>query len=415
MASLKLRYPGAPVPAARLAPPASAPQGADIPVLHYLCSRVRGGIEEHVLSLLSMLPRYGFRPYLAAPAPLLELMNAESKAAGIITVALERSSMWDFRGALRFVRLLRGERIALVNSHLFAGSIFASPLARMARVPVVIETFHLPEAWRAARRLRRGFWIDRQVARCVDRYIAVSASAARHLAERKRIPGAKIEVIPNGRDLARFRPRSPDERRAARTRLGIDGWPVVAVTGRLEPQKGHATMLAAAAILARSFPSLKVVFAGSGSLKAELAARCAALGLGSAVEFLGYRHDPEALLAAADVAVLPSEFEGMPLAAIEALAAGCPMVATDIDGTREVVEDGRSGVLITPGDARALARGVERIVRAPILARRLAARGRRRAEELFDVRDQVERTAALYRGALAAAGARNTAPAPVPP
>lgn len=371
-------------------------------ILHYLSSEVRGGIEEHVLSLLTHLRRYGFQPYLAAPRRLLDLMATELAAAGVVTVAVRQSSICDFRGAAPFVRLLRSERIGLVNSHLFTASLFASPLARVAGVPAV-ETFHLPEAWRAARRgLKRNFWIDRQVARCVNRYIAVSASSARHLTERKGIPAAKVRTIPNGRDLARFCPRSGEERRAIRERLGICGWPVVLVTGRLEPQKGHAFMLEAAAILRRSFPSLKVLLAGSGSLRDELESRCAVLQLSAVVSFLGYRGDPEVLLAAADVAVLPSLYEGMPLAAIEALAAGCPLVATDIEGTREVVEDGRSGVLVAPGDVRALARGVEAVVRSPIFQRRLAIHGRRRAEERFDLRDQVEATVALYRDTLAA-------------
>jgi glycosyltransferase involved in cell wall biosynthesis len=407
MASIQSRSQDAPVPQSSVLP-ATPPvhEGAEVRVLHYLCSDVRGGIEEHVISLLTRIRRYGFRPYLAAPRRLLDLMDTELAAAGIVTFAVRRSSLWDFRDARGFVQFLRGERIALVNSHLFAGSIFASPLARMSGVPAVIETFHLPEVWRASRRLRRSFWIDRQVARCVDHYIAVSEAATRHLTERKRIPRGKVRTILNGRDLARFHPRSAAERRAIRGQLGIGGWPVVVVTGRLEAQKGLATMLEAAAILARSFPSLRLLFAGSGSLKKELAARCAELELGSTVSFLGYRSDPEALLAAADVAALPSLYEGLPLAAIEALAAGCPLVATNIEGTREVVEDQRSGVLVEPGNGHALARGIERVARSPILARRLAMRGRRRAEERFDLRDQIESTVALYRDILAAGRAR---------
>jgi glycosyltransferase involved in cell wall biosynthesis len=391
---------------------APAHDGAEVRILHYLCSSVRGGIEEHVLALLARLKCHGFRSYLAAPQRLLDLMGAELAAAEVATAAVGRSSPWDFHDAPAFLRLLRRERIALVHSHLFVGSMFASPLARLAGVPAVIETFHLPEAWRTTKRLRRSFWIDRQVARCVDRYIAVSAAAARHLALGKQIPAAKIHTIRNGRDLARFHPSSAEERRAIRARLGLEGWPLAVVIGRLEAQKGHAFMLEAAAILARSFPRLKVIFAGSGSLKNELASRCAALGLDGTVSFLGYRRDPEALLAGADVAVLPSLYEGLPLAAIEALAAGCPLVATNIEGTREVVEDGRSGLLVAAGDAQALARAVERVARSPILARRLALDGRRRAEQRFALGSQVERTAALYREALAEGRARSPGVAP---
>ncbi len=363
-----------------------------------------------MLSLLAHLPGRGFEPYLAAPPDLLRLMGQELATAGVRTVAIRRSSPWDFRDAAVLLRTLRHEPIAIVHSHLFVGSMFASPLARLAGVRAVVETFHLPEVWRMGKRLKRSFWIDRQMARFVDRYVAVSDSAARHLTSRKRIPAGKIQTIFNGRDLARFHPPSAAERREARAALGLGAEPAAVVLGRLEPQKGHALMIEAAAVLARSLPALKILFAGSGGLERELRARCAAAGLTAMVGFLGYRSDPEVLFAAADIAVLPSLYEGLPLAAIEAMAAARPVVATDIDGVREVVADGGSGLLVRAGDAHALAQAIERLARFPILARQLGMNGRRRAERHFDLRLQVEGTVSLYEELLtggAAAALRN--------
>src|SRR6202171_2363431 len=150
--------------------------------------------------------------------------------------------------------------IPIVHPHLFVGSMFASPLARLARVRAVVETFHLPEVWRTGKRLKRSFWLDRQVARCVDRYVAVSAAAAGHLTDRKRIPKRKVRTIYNGRDLSRFHPPSVAEHRAARVAFGLVGEPAVGVIGRLEPQKGHALMLEAAAILTPPRSAPKVLF-----------------------------------------------------------------------------------------------------------------------------------------------------------
>jgi glycosyltransferase involved in cell wall biosynthesis len=379
-------------------------------VLHYLCSTVRGGIEEHVLSLLAHLPGRGLQPYLAAPPDLLRLMAPDLALAGVRTVAIRRSSPWDFRDAVALFRALSHEPIAIVHSHLFVGSMFASPLARLAGVRGVVETFHLPEVWRMGKRLKRSFWLDRQVARCVDRYVAVSTAAADHLTDRKRIPERKIRTIYNGRDLSRFHPPSAAERRAARVALGLDVEPAVAVIGRLEPQKGHALMLEAAAILSRSFPMLKVFFAGSGSLEGELRASCDTAGLTATVSFLGHRSDSEVLLAAIDVAVMPSLYEGLPLVAIEAMASARPVVATDIDGMREVVVDGQSGFLVGAGDAGALARAIERLVRFPVLARQLGVNGRRRAERHFDLRFQVEETVSLYEELLSSRPRKGNAP-----
>jgi glycosyltransferase involved in cell wall biosynthesis len=349
------------------------------------------------LSLLAHLPGCGFRPYLAAPPDLLRMMAPELALANVRTVAIRRSSFWDFRDAVVLMNALSHESIAIVHSHLFVGSMFASPLARLAGVRGVVETFHLPEVWRMGKRLKRSFWLDRQVARCVDRYVAVSAAAANHLTDRKRIPLRKIRTIYNGRDLSRFHPPSATERRAARVAFGLDVEPAVAVIGRLEPQKGHALMLEAAAILTRSLPTLKVFFAGSGNLERELRARCVTAGLTATVSFLGHRSDPEVLLAAADVAVMPSLYEGLPLAAIEAMAMARPVVATDIEGMREVVVDGLSGFLVGAGDAGALAKAIERLVRFPVLARQLGVNGRRRAERHFDLRFQVEEMVSLYK------------------
>jgi glycosyltransferase involved in cell wall biosynthesis len=339
------------------------------------------------------------------------MMAPELALANVRTVAIRRSSFWDFRDAVVLMNALSHESIAIVHSHLFVGSMFASPLARLAGVRGVVETFHLPEVWRMGKRLKRSFWLDRQVARCVDRYVAVSAAAANHLTDRKRIPERKIRTIYNGRDLSRFHPSSAAERRAARVAFGLDVEPAVAVIGRLEPQKGHALMLEeAAAILSRSFPMLKVFFAGSGSLERELRARCDTAGLTSTVNFLGHRSDPEVLLAAADVVVMPSLYEGLPLAAIEAMASARPVVATDIDGMREVVVDGQSGFLVGAGDAGALARAIERMVRFPVLARQLGVNGRQRAERHFDLRFQVEETVSLYEELLSSRPRRANAP-----
>ncbi len=393
-------------------PACPTPCSASAGVLHYLCATARGGIEEHVLSLLAHLPARGFRPYLAAPPDLLRQMAPELTAAGVRTLSVRRSSPWDFRDAAVLVGTLRRERIAIVHSHLFVGSMFAAPLARLARVRAVVETFHLPEAWRMGKRLKRSFWLDRQVARSVDLFVAVSAAAARHLTDTKRIPAHKIRTIFNGRDLSRFHPATAAERGAARAALGLGSEPAALVLGRLEPQKNHALMLEAAAVLARALPTLKILFAGTGSLERELRAHCDAAGLTGTVSFLGYRPDPEVLLAAADVVVLPSLYEGLPLAAIEAMAAARPVVATDIDGVREVVADGLSGLLVRPGDAHGLARAIERVVRSPVMARQLAMNGRRRAERHFDVCLQVEETVSLYRELLSHRRPPGDAPGP---
>lgn len=369
-------------------------------VLHYLSSSAWGGAEEHALSLLEAMPDHGMIPYLAASPRLLETMGPRLAAFGSRTIAIERTSLRDWRHARRFWNFLRSERIDLVHSHLFVASLFASPIARLAGVPAVVETFHLREAWREGHWLKGSFWLDRQISRFVDRYIAVSHAAELHLVENKRIARAKVTRIYNGRDLVRFAPPSTSEVDAARRELGVSVNLVALALGRLEPQKGHVFLIDALKMLAPRWPKLVALCVGTGALESELKARADAAGLADRITFLGQRDDTERLLAAADLVVLPSLFEGLPLVAVEALAMARPIVATDVEGTREIVTDGDTGVLVRPADPAALAEGIERILADPSLGARLGARGRSLVERNFDVHMQIKATLQLYRSLL---------------
>jgi glycosyltransferase involved in cell wall biosynthesis len=341
----------------------------------------------------------GFVPYLAAPRELLEALR-QRLPPDLRCIAIEQKSLLDWGAARKFVRFLSAERIDLVHSHLFVASLFASPLARFAGVSGVVETFHLREVWREGKWLKGSFWLDRQVARFVDRYIAVSHAAARHLVETKRIPRSKVVTIHNGRNLDRFKPPTPEQRARARAELGLSDVQVLLVLGRLEHQKGHVFFIDALKQLAPRWPRVRALFAGSGVLESELKARSEVAGLRDRITFLGYRTDTERLLAATDLVVLPSLFEGLPLVAIETLAMARPIVATGIDGTREIIADCETGLLVRPADPAALAEGIERILAAPILGNCLGQRGRDLVEKNFDIRQQIAKTLDVYRRAL---------------
>ena len=366
-------------------------------ILHYLSSTAIGGVEEYVLSLLAAMEEHEFVPYLAGPRQLLEAMKQRLGALDLRCIAIEQTSPLDLRPSKKFLNFLRVERIDLVHSHLFVASLFASPLARLAGVSAVVETFHLREVWREGKWLKGSFWLDRQVGRFVDRYIAVSHVVERHLIESKRIARSKVVTILNGRDLARFHPPTPGESERARAELGVSDQQVVMVLGRLEQQKGHVFLIEAFRQLAPRWPKLVAFFAGTGALESELKASCEVSGLTDRITFLGYRNDTERLLAAADIVVLPSLFEGLPLVAIEALAMARPFVATDVEGTREIVADSDTGLLVRPADPAALADGIERILIDPALGACLGRRGRALVEQNFDIRQQIAMTVDVYR------------------
>lgn len=362
-------------------------------VLLLSITNVRAGVEEHMLTLLHGLDRTVFRPHLAC-LPELARAFGEDIPGDVERFEIPLKETGWTGAARRLAKYLRERRIDILHSHMFRGSLFASPVGRLCRVPVILETSHGREAWRHG--WRANYFIDRVVNRCVHRTIAVSEANARYLIDEKRLPRRKVTVIRNGCDLGRFRPDhvAPE---GMRTALGIGpGDPVLLAIGRLEPQKGHRCLLDALAEVSREFPSVRAVLLGEGSLREALERQAAALGLRDAVRFVGFQANVPDWLALADISVLSSLHEGLPLVAIESLAAGRPMVATAVDGTPEVVLDERTGLTVPPGEARPLARALCRLLGSAELRRSLALAGRTWVLENFTRERQMRDTQQLY-------------------
>jgi len=366
-------------------------------LVEFSIAPVRGGVEEHVLTLLRGLDKSLFRLTYVCPAELIEKLAGDVPPE-VEMVPLRLESPLDVAGSRRLATILRRVKADIFHAHMFQASFAGTPTAWACGVAVVFETPHVREQWRTGW-LKSHYYIDRLSSRLVDRYIAVSEANARYLVEVKGLPPCKVVVIPNGCDLAKFNPDSPASREL-KQRLGFDGAdPVLLVGARLEPQKGHSVLIKALPLVLEQFPNSKLVCAGDGSLRCELEAMMRENGLEHAIRFVGYQSDMAEWLALADVVVLPSFFEGMPLIAIEALAAARPVVATAADGTVEVVIDGETGLTAEPGDSRGLATAISRLLREPPLGRRLAAAGRARVLARFSMARQVQSTQDLYIGA----------------
>jgi glycosyltransferase involved in cell wall biosynthesis len=365
-----------------------------ISVLLFSNTTIRGGTEEHILTLLQGLDRKVFRLSLVCPKVLAEKLLPDLPA-DVELVPLRLDKPTQIVAALRLAQVLRRRQVDILHSHMFQASLFASPIGWLCRVPVIIETPHLREAWRHGW-LKGRFVVDRWVGRFVDHYIAVSEANARYLTEEKGLPGRKIFVIWNGIDLTRFNPAHPAPIGIKRSIGFDDGDPLLLVVGRLEAQKGHHVLLGALPAVRQEFPQARLVCIGDGALRGELEGKARSLGLEGAVRFLGYQSNVPDWLAAADATVLPSLYEGLPLTAIECLAAGKPMVATSVDGTPEVVVNEKTGLTVPPGNAELLAAALCRLLREAELRRKLGAAGRRWVEEHFSIERQIFKTQELY-------------------
>lgn len=344
-----------------------------------------GGAQRLALETCRTLDPARYRPALLCVRDRGPLVPAaEAQGVPVRTLARLRRP-WDLAAVPVIARALRqlGADIVQVPLYSRAGP-YVRLAARLAGVPLVVCHEHCRERPPGpGRRLADRLLTDRRT-----RFVAVSQADADWLVAQG-TPADRIAVIHNGIDTQRFRPA---DRAAARAELGLaPELPLVLVPARLEHRKGQADLLAALPALLARVPGALIWFAGGGPLATVLPALAAAADLSAAVRFLGPRADIPRLLAAADVMVLPSRMEGLPLAVLEALAAGRPVVATKVGGTGEAVMDGVTGRLVPARDPAALATALADLLSDPIGAAALGGRGRALAVERFRIEAMTER------------------------
>jgi glycosyltransferase involved in cell wall biosynthesis len=319
--------------------------------------------------------------------PLLE--RAAELRLAVLRVPPLPLGLAGARALPAFVRLLRERRPDVFHAHMSSpvAAKFALAAALVARVPAVVGTVQVISDYVPDRSTMLQL---RLLSRGVDRYLAVSHAIAAELSERYRWPARKIEVVHNAVDLERLALAAPPGLR--RQLGGGETSPLVLTPARLDSQKGHRFLLEAAARV----PEAIFLLAGDGPERGALEALSARLGIAERVRFLGRRDDVPQLLAACDVFALPSLYEGSSLAVLEAMAARRPLVSSSIAGTDELVEDGREGLLVAPGDPEALAEALRRLLGDPALRAALAAAAFERVEREFSRRRMGERVAAIY-------------------
>ncbi len=320
---------------------------------------------------------------VCADGPLLADVRAEGLRVEALPFARSLSPLAQWRALRALVRLIRAEQPDIVHAHMPISGFLARVAAWWCGVPVVAYTchgflFNQPGPWwRRAVSLAME-WV---AGRLTDVFTTVSTEEA---ADARRLHLHRDAVaVGNGRDPARFRP-DPVARARVRAALGCAAEAVVVViVSRLVRHKGYPELLAAM----REVPGADLWVVGERLMSdhgADMEPLFAGAGLEDRLRRLGYRADVDAVLAAADVFVLPSHFEGLPMSVIEAMLTGLPVVATDIRGPREQVVDGVSGFLVPPGQAGPLAAALRRLVEDPGLRRRMGAAGRERAVTAYD-------------------------------
>ena len=358
-----------------------------------------GGAEDLVLNLVRHLPDR-FEPMVCAINHLGPI-GCEIRAAGIPVTALGLNPglrrPWD---VARIWRFLRETQPHIVHTFLLTASLYGRFAAMLARVPIVIGSEHNIYH----RKRRRHALAERLLMHGTASVVVVAESVRESYIRQVHADPEKVDVIRNAVDWARL----ATTRTRAEVRASLDlrpDQPVAGMIGRLTEQKGHAILLDALAHTP-ALQNVHLLVAGDGDLRESLGNRAEALGLSSRVHFLGVRRDVGDLLNAIDVFVLPSLWEGLPLALILAMGAGVPVVASNVAGVPEVVEDGRTGLLVPPADRKALGRALAHLVMDPAAGRRLGDSARRVVLPRFGVDGWIASTTALYDRLLAATAVR---------
>jgi glycosyltransferase involved in cell wall biosynthesis len=354
-----------------------------------------GGAEEMVLNLVRHLPSR-FEPMVCCiheAGPIGE----ELRATGTPVTVLGLNPGWRRPGAVAGIRrYLRATRPRIVHTLLLTASLYGRLAAILERVPIVIGS----EVNIYRRKRPHHLIAERLLMAGTDRVIASAESVRDFYIDQVHADPAKVEVVYNAVDFAQVRPA--ESREAIRKTLGIPvDAPLAGTIARLTEQKGHRFLFEAIAA-SPALAAVHLLVVGGGELRDCLVRRVGALGLSDRVHFAGPRRDLGSLLGAMDVFVMPSLWEGLPLSLVLAMGAGLPVVATAVAGIPEVIEDGRTGLLVPAGDAIALGSALTRVFQDASLSARLGRDARAAVLPRFGVDRYVSAVVGLYDRLMAA-------------
>jgi glycosyltransferase involved in cell wall biosynthesis len=338
-------------------------------VIHTIETAEPGGAENILVQIASALERE-FEPV----GVVLE-NGWTSNALGelgipVVHMPLERS--FDISWAMKLSRYIRANNISLIHSHEFTTNAYATVAAHLAGIPIVCTVHgknYYPD--RLYRRVA-----CRLVSRFADAFVTVSNDLKAYLSSEIWIPGNRIQVIHNGIDTDTYS-RDRYDQAAIRKKLSIhESATVLIVVAALFEGKGHRDLVDAVCMLKDSYDDLCVLFVGEGPCEAKLKQQIAQSGLEKEIRLLGFRRDIAELLSVSDLFVLPSYSEGLPVSILEAMSCGVPVIATNVGGVSEIINDGGNALLVPPEQPELLAAKIRLIMQDREFAERLAGRAR---------------------------------------
>ena len=330
---------------------------------------------------------------------------AAIKSAGVRVIPTpfrRHDPLATIRAGIEVWLINRKERFDVIHTHNTLPGIVGRIIARLSGTRAVVHTCHAwplhePHGWAHGWALRA---LERLAAKAAHAILFQNEDDMKSLLSSKIVSGSKATLIGNGINVGAIRRRvARDARGKIRRELGIsDDAFVIVVVARLEPPKGHFLLLEVLKeyLANEKTRELVALLVGDGMERDSLESKAAEYDLGNVARFTGFREDVADLLAASDVSVLTSRFEGVPRALMESMASGLPVVATDVPGTRSLVRHGETGLLVSYGDVSGMVAALRQVVDDPDLARRMGRAGQRLVESRFDEERYVDRITEVY-------------------
>jgi len=364
-------------------------------VLYVVGSFRAGGAQRHCLALWQRLDRDRFDPRICCEERNgLLLEDVMSVGMPVIELGVRKLASAKALSAMhRLSEYIKNERIDIVHSYLFETNILAVAAARMARRGRVIISVRAINNWMGWRHRTA----NRLVNRFADSITVVSHAVESSVIEKEGADPEKVRVIPNGVEVSENGPPRHVARDSARSRLDLHrSGPVVGCVANFNRYKDHSTLVQAAQTVVADLPESTFVLVGDGPLRATIEEQVHTVGLDANFVFTGAILDASRAMPAFDLFVLPSLEEGMPNVVLEAMAAGVPVVATDVGGTPEVVVDGKTGLLVPPRCPASLAAAVTELIRDTERAEQMGVEGRMRIASEFSLERMVDAVQDLY-------------------
>lgn len=352
-------------------------------ILHTESSPGWGGQENRILKESIGLQAAGHRLIIAAPPGSTLIKRAREK--GIETIPIPMRKSYDIPAIMKLLKIIRQERVDIINTHSGKDSFLGAIAGRLSpRRPVIVRTRHLALPITS-------LFTYRNLPHCI---ITVSRYVRDYLVSIG-VPEHKVFAVPTGIDTEVFNPAYYDKR--FRVELGItDDTPLVGTVGILRKKKGHHILLEAIPEILKEFPEARFVFVGDGPQWGNLQRMIHERGLGGKVIMLGRRRDIPEILSSLDLFVLPTLQEALGTAFLEAMAMEKPVIGCDVDGVKEVIEDGKTGLLVSPNSPSLLRDAIIKLLTFRERGAELGREGRKRVLREFTLEKMCEGMIRVY-------------------